>query len=196
MKKKILTSVLAAVLAVSAPAAVLANDASTTTTVTTTKTDPTTGATQTVQETTETANIVQTQRTVSALGLNVRSGPGVNYSVLGTLRRGETVDVLSEQNNWYTISYNGGVGFVYAPYIDEQTTVIPQTITTTTTTVTYQTKTVTAKTLNARSGPGTGYAVIGHLYQGEDVVVTSSANGWTKIVLNGGEAYVSSMYLK
>lgn len=43
--------------------------------------------------------------TVSASRLNVRSGPGVNYRVLGQLRQGDEVEILDRVNGWLKIVY-------------------------------------------------------------------------------------------
>ena len=51
--------------------------------------------------------------TVLALGLNVRSGPGTNYSKVAVLRLGEKVTILENQGNWMRISS----GWVSADYI-------------------------------------------------------------------------------
>ncbi|MGQ4273268.1 SH3 domain-containing protein [Terrihabitans sp. B22-R8] len=47
--------------------------------------------------------------------LNVRSGPGTNYSVVDQLQAGETVEVVSSQGSWYEIS---GLGWASAAYLD------------------------------------------------------------------------------
>lgn len=50
-------------------------------------------------------------------GLNVRSGPGNNYDILGALECNATVTILEETNGWYKIKYGSGVGYVSASYI-------------------------------------------------------------------------------
>jgi uncharacterized protein YgiM (DUF1202 family) len=42
-------------------------------------------------------------KTVRAKKLNVRSGPGENYSVLGSLKEGDTIKELSMENDWVKI---------------------------------------------------------------------------------------------
>ena len=58
----------------------------------------------------------------AADGLNIRSGPGVNYDKIGKLANGTTVDVLEEVSGWYKISFvnaNGttGEGYVSGDYL-------------------------------------------------------------------------------
>ena len=49
--------------------------------------------------------------------LNLRSGPGTNYSVIGTLRNRQRFEVLGRHNNWYKINYRATVGWVYKTYV-------------------------------------------------------------------------------
>lgn len=51
-------------------------------------------------------------------GLNVRSGPGTSYTRIGGLSRGYTVVVLSANNGWSKILYQGTkTGYVSAQYL-------------------------------------------------------------------------------
>lgn len=52
--------------------------------------------------------------------VNVRSGPGTNYGVIDTGRRGEVVDVQQCQGSWCYISRRGAVGWVSASYLAAQ----------------------------------------------------------------------------
>lgn len=50
--------------------------------------------------------------------LNVRTGPGTNYGVLGQLRNGETVKVLANAGNeWMKVNYKGKTAYVYKAYV-------------------------------------------------------------------------------
>ena len=60
---------------------------------------------------------VSTVKYVTASSLNVRSGAGTNYSVLGSLSKGSKVEVISESNGWSKINYNGSVGYVSSQYL-------------------------------------------------------------------------------
>ncbi|WP_052952335.1 SH3 domain-containing protein [Devosia epidermidihirudinis] len=52
--------------------------------------------------------------------VNVRSGPGTNYGVVDTARRGEVVDVQQCQGSWCYITRRNGVGWVSASYLAAQ----------------------------------------------------------------------------
>ncbi|PFN80552.1 enterotoxin [Bacillus sp. AFS076308] len=55
---------------------------------------------------------------VNASSLNVRSGAGTNYALMGKLNRGQAVNVKSDLGNgWYQISYNGRTGYVSKQYV-------------------------------------------------------------------------------
>lgn len=125
---------------------------------------------------------------VSADVLNLRTGPGTNYGVLGQLRKGTAVNVLaSAGNDWMKVSYNGQTVYVYKAYI---------TTANTTPTAPSQLYYVSATVLNLRTGPGTGYGVLGQLRQGAAVnVLASAGNDWMKVNYNGKTAYVYKPYI-
>jgi uncharacterized protein YraI len=49
--------------------------------------------------------------------LNVRSGPGTQYQVVGGVQSGETVDVAGCTGSWCQISFSGGTGYASANYL-------------------------------------------------------------------------------
>jgi uncharacterized protein YraI len=54
----------------------------------------------------------------SRVELNVRTGPGLSYSRIGTILPGATYAVVSQQPGWYGINYNGVTGYVSAYYVN------------------------------------------------------------------------------
>lgn len=56
----------------------------------------------------------------SEKGLNVRSGPSTDYSVIGTLSNGSKIEVTGESGGWYRFDYNGKDGFVATKYTATQ----------------------------------------------------------------------------
>lgn len=55
---------------------------------------------------------------VTASVLNVRSGPGINYSVLTTVSRGARVTILGSKNGWYNVKLSSGrVAWVSMSYV-------------------------------------------------------------------------------
>lgn len=60
---------------------------------------------------------------ITASALNVRKSP-VNGSIIGTLSKGTTIQVLASSDGWGKISYNGQIGWIsfeYAVRVDENT---------------------------------------------------------------------------
>ncbi|OIP26748.1 hypothetical protein AUK22_06345 [bacterium CG2_30_54_10] len=56
---------------------------------------------------------------VTCSALNVRTGPGTGYSVVGVISGGDVVQILDVSGGWYLVntgSYQGR--YVYAGYID------------------------------------------------------------------------------
>ena len=49
--------------------------------------------------------------------LNVRTGEGTGYSVSFTLQKGDEVEVLSKNGNWYRIRYFEKSGYVHSKYL-------------------------------------------------------------------------------
>lgn len=82
--------------------------------------------------------------------LNVRSGAGKSYSVIGKLSNNQEVTITGENGNWYKINYNGSIGYVSKDYITSANNSNGNlnTITTTTTSTTSTTTTTTTTTSN------------------------------------------------
>lgn len=61
-------------------------------------------------------------KTVAPRKLNLRAGPGENYSVLGTLKRGDTVKDLNTKGDWTEIEPPADAfAFVAAQYLKQET---------------------------------------------------------------------------
>lgn len=50
--------------------------------------------------------------------LNVRRRPGTNQHIIGSINRGENVDIIGSKGNWYAVEYNNRIGFVSQRYIE------------------------------------------------------------------------------
>ncbi len=65
------------------------------------------------------AAFVGTNQTVSAKRLNVRGGPGENFSVVARLEKGADLKVLRRENDWLEIQApEGAVAYVVASFIE------------------------------------------------------------------------------
>lgn len=52
------------------------------------------------------------------------------------------------------------------------------------------------RSVNVRSGPGTGYHVVDRLYRGEHVNITRHSDGWCYVRKSGPDGWVSCSYLR
>lgn len=130
---------------------------------------------------------------VTATALNVRQSASTSSSVLGTVRKGQTLQVVKKaSDSWYQIEYNGGVGYVHASYIS----LSGSTGTGGGTTTENVTGTVTASSLNVRQSASTSSAVVGGLKKGDTVTIMTATGSWYQISFNGGSAYVHKDYVK
>ena len=48
--------------------------------------------------------------------VNIRSGAGTSYSVLGSAEKGTSYTVLEKKGSWYKTYYRGKTGYIYASY--------------------------------------------------------------------------------
>lgn len=126
--------------------------------------------------------------------VNVRSGPGTSYTVLGYLSRGEKVTITGTvSNGWTQIQLPGNrLGYVSSAYLSAS---YPSggCVIVTPSGDRYK---VNTGALNVRSGPGTNYRVIAVLEKGDIVTRIGQSGKWFKVsTSNGADAWVSSKYL-
>lgn len=118
-------------------------------------------------------------------GLNVRSSRSTSAPVLASLPNASPVTLMWQSGAWWYVEYaDGRYGYCHGDYISSVTS-IPKTVT------------LSWGTLNVRSGAGMPYARIDSLENGDVVLQTSVANGWSRIVYDGVKTgYVSAKYLR
>jgi uncharacterized protein YgiM (DUF1202 family) len=128
--------------------------------------------------------------TVIPPNLNMRGQAGVKGEVIGHLKKGDTVTVLSQINldkhaldepaQWAKILLpTGTTVWIHDHFIDTTT------------------KTVTASRLNLRGGPGENFSVLGVLEKGQTVNQLSTKGNWIEIQApDTAFAYVAAMYLE
>ncbi len=120
---------------------------------------------------------------------NLRSGPGTNHSVLAVIPKGATFTLNArEQNNFYSVSYKGTIGWLSAPLIHpvaggHQDPVIVGSARTT-------------ATVNLRSGPSTGNSVLRVVSKGASVQISSTVrSGFRYVIHNGLAGWIADQYL-
>lgn len=126
--------------------------------------------------------------TVNGDGLRLRSGAGIDQTILDTASKGDTVVVLEEEENgWYKVDFGTVVGYMSAGYVDVQTSVEMD--------LGLGVVVTKGDPLNLRGGPGTDQAVTAKLPNGALVRLGGLIDGWYKVTYNGTTGYASSDYI-
>ncbi|MCL1974597.1 MAG: N-acetylmuramoyl-L-alanine amidase [Firmicutes bacterium] len=126
----------------------------------------------------------------SAAGsVNIRSGPGVNQTLLGSISGSSTLTVTGESGYWYGVSYKGKTAYVakwlvIANY--EAENAIKDSV--------YAQALVNAETLNLRDAPEG--EIIAKLTGGARLYVIDNENEWYKVESPEGLGWVHSGYIE
>ena len=142
---------------------------------------------------------------VATGNVNVRSGPGVSYEIVGELARGECLTYLNETrydadgHAWYKAQYYS-YGEVWVSSVYSELTYTRTEASVDDEAGTYGRYIQATGRLNVRSGPGLGYDDKGTLLSGSTATYlgeySTDERGvtWYKISYNGGSGWVSSRY--
>lgn len=139
--------------------------------------------------------------------VNVRSGPGTSYYIIGSLEQNDMVTATGRvYSGWYEIAWgNYGYGYVAGNYLS-YSKYEPG----------YNTGCYTGRrgvslkvcqdcgdiyyattALNVRQGPSTKYSIIGSLNRGQQCTAIGKSGNWLKLLTaDGSTAYASAKYLK
>ena len=134
-------------------------------------------------------------RVTATAGVNVRSGPGTNYDILGGLYPGYTVSVRgAARNGWTPITFNGREAWVSTKYLRKVGTSVKAPAATGTAAIrTLRTSTA----LNVRTGPSTTSKIVKVLPRGATVSTTGkTSKGFSEVTYAGDLRWVSTQYLK
>ena len=125
------------------------------------------------------------QYRIATTNVNVRTGPGTKYSLLGYLAKGETVQKTGVSGNWTQVKYNNQTAYVSSTYLTAYTgsgggTSNPGT------SLLYA-----AVATAVRSGPSTAYRAIGYMDAGDSITYLGVYNGsWYQVQLGVNVGYV------
>ena len=131
-----------------------------------------------------------TTASVATGALNIRSGPGVGYSIVVVAYEGHNLTLLGRNSNssWVKVrTVAGQEGWVNASYIS--TTVSISSLTVLATPTLTPRAAVATGALNVREGPGTTYNGVTVLSYGENVTLIGRNinSSWVKIRTDGGK---------
>mgnify|MGYP005794355543 CR=1 FL=1 len=123
-------------------------------------------------------------RTSGGGSVNLRSQASTSSDVVTTLRTGQTVTVLSEENGWAQVrTQDNQEGYVSSEYLIDRVTGTVVNIN---------------SSLNVRATPSATGDRVGTLGNGDTVTVLDTSNSdWTQIVLSNGQVgYCASEYIQ
>lgn len=122
--------------------------------------------------------------------LNLRSGPGLSYSVTASLQRGEVLTSLDREGDWIQVSNGQTKGWVASWLVVANTKEGAAS-------TTNGTKVIVAQVdnLNIRSDAAISASVLGQLSAGSQAVALQEKFGWIQIEYNGKKGWVSQDYV-
>ena len=127
---------------------------------------------------------VETPAEVNANDVNLRSGPSTDYNILATLSAGEPITMLTNEDGWCQVAWNGQVGFISSEFVSVNG--IAQN---------YTQGRVTGDGVNVRSQPNTDSAVLTRVSTGKVVELLSLKDNWYNVVVNGTKGYIRADYV-
>ncbi|OEF98729.1 SH3 domain-containing protein [Desulfuribacillus alkaliarsenatis] len=129
--------------------------------------------------------------------VNLRSGPGTNFSIVAVARNGEVLNVTGKSGSWFNIRMsNGSTGFIADWLVRDYSSSSNNTNTSNDSSSSQVlVSTVTGHVVNVRATASTSGNILGVVRNGNEVVVKRQLNGWYEIDFNGQSGYVASFLL-
>ena len=141
--------------------------------------------------------------------VNIRSGPGTDADIVGTLAAGGKVTVTGETSGWYQVSVNGVTGYIRKDFLTNTQTTTPSTTaaadsasgSASAAEIATASNYASASTLyttdgvNVRANPGTGSGVLATLGAGSAVTVIGETDNWYIVSTGSGKGYIAKSYL-
>ncbi|MBO8129535.1 MAG: SH3 domain-containing protein [Peptococcaceae bacterium] len=133
--------------------------------------------------------------------VNLRSGPGTSYAVVGEVKYGDRLPVLGSSGDWVKIRRGDGQAAWIAGWLvqveqkqgDSSSSAPSQPSTGTF----IKEAVITGSYVNLRSGPGTSYTKIGQVSKGARLPVLGGNAEWVKVRLSSGqEAWIYKELLR
>lgn len=118
---------------------------------------------------------------VTTDGVNVRAKASAESTKIGTLSKGDAVEIEVCDGEWYKINYGGSDAYVYADYIKAETETSGS---------------IVNNNVNVRADASAESDVVGKVNSGDTVTIIGENGDWFKIKrTNGNVAYVSKEYV-
>jgi uncharacterized protein YgiM (DUF1202 family) len=128
--------------------------------------------------------------------LILRSGPSTAYGITAEMPHGSVVKVLSTPGTWFVVQdTKGNVGWAHSKYMSKYRVITPMPVPMPVAKIRY----VFAPkhgALNLRTGPSTGYPVLGQMAHGTMVKVLGAQGKWRKVMHpSGAVGWAHNAYL-
>ncbi len=157
----------------------------------------------TAVETTNTVPITnEAYVVVNAPFLNVRSGPGVNYTILGIVEGGDQLPIIgtNESRTWFNVTTPFGDGWVSDAFVVARNEFGGAPITTDTvdpSAIITPVAIVNADSLNVRSGPSADFTIVGTVRGGETFDLLARTLDFSWVLVDGAtvDGWVNRRYV-
>ncbi|WP_334351542.1 N-acetylmuramoyl-L-alanine amidase [Companilactobacillus sp. HBUAS56257] len=127
------------------------------------------------------------QVVVQSESVNVRVGPGLAYSNMGQVKKGDKLAILAEKNKWYQVRLSGDkIGWI-ASWLINNTEVSSAT---NKVGIVKVPNTTVFKTADANGN------VLGTIQQSQKVTIIYQEQDWTQILYNGTAGWVKSSFIQ
>lgn len=120
--------------------------------------------------------------------VNVRSGPGLSYSVLDALKKGDKVTIVSQSGDWFEIESGGGTGWI-ASWLTAKASGGEQK------SANGKNAVSTVDRLNVRSEPDLAASVLAQMNAGDGAKVIGESDGWLEVEFRNTRGFVSKQYI-
>ncbi|WP_165970846.1 SH3 domain-containing protein [Peribacillus frigoritolerans] len=136
----------------------------------------------------------ETKKAVIAVdGLNIRSGPGLSYSVIASVKKGAVYSITDQKKDWYQIQLSGNnKGWVASWLVTLQQSAQAPKASSGSSSNTVKSN---AEDLRIRSGPGTSFQVTGTFDKGQTAAFVQQNSNWVEISYKGKRGWVSSQFV-
>ena len=123
---------------------------------------------------------------VSASSINVRSGPGLSYPVIASMKQGAAVEELSRSGDWIEVSVSGKTGWIasWLTKSSEQAAAAAS-----------KTAVSSVNRLNVRAQADMSASVLTQMNAGEQATILSETDGWAEVEFRGSRGFVSKEYI-
>ncbi|PSL35110.1 N-acetylmuramoyl-L-alanine amidase [Planomicrobium soli] len=121
---------------------------------------------------------------INASTVNLRTGPGLTYSVAGSLAKGDKVTVIGQEGEWFKVQAGDSTGWV-ASWLTSAATDKSSA----------QTAVSSVDRLNVRSQPDLSASVLTQMNAGDQAKLIGETGDWVEVEFRNTRGFVSKQYI-